>query len=120
MPLRFQSINGRSGIQAGVDILPFTITVALGSALTGGLTARGRLPPIVVLAVGSVLQILGMGLLFSVPVTTDLPARIYGYQVLAGLGIGLSLTTLLNLAPYLVEKRVLGMYFPPSEFSFPH
>lgn len=110
LPLRFESINGRSGIKAGVDILPFTTTIALGSAITGGLTVGGRLPPIVVLAVGSILQIVGMGLLYSVGVNADLPGRIYGYQVLVGLGSGLSLTTVLNIAPFIVNRRVLGTF----------
>ncbi|KOC18275.1 hypothetical protein AFLA70_59g003481 [Aspergillus flavus AF70] len=109
LPLRFESINGRSALNSGICILPLTLTIAFGSALTGGLTARGRVPPIMVLLVATILQILGMGLLYSVPVTTDLPARIYGYQILAGLGIGLSLTTLLNIVPFVVERRVLAV-----------
>ncbi|KAE8372688.1 major facilitator superfamily domain-containing protein [Aspergillus bertholletiae] len=109
LPLRFESINGLSGLNSGICILPFTLTIAFGSALTGGLTARGRVPPIMVLLVATMLQILGMGLLYSVPVTADLPARIYGYQILAGLGTGLSLTTLLNIVPFVVKRRVLAV-----------
>ena len=109
LPLRFESVNDRSGIRAGIDILPFTATIALGSAITGGLTVGGRVPPIFVLAVGSILQILGMGLLYSVHVNSSLPASIYGYQILVGLGSGLSLTTLLDIVPFIVDRRVLGM-----------
>ncbi|KAJ5248561.1 hypothetical protein N7468_000012 [Penicillium chermesinum] len=103
------SINGRSGLNSGICILPFTLTIAFGSGLTGGLTARGRIPPIVVLLVATTLQVLGIGLLYSVPVNAHLPARIYGYQILAGLGTGLSLTTLLNIVPFLVEGSALAV-----------
>ena len=109
LPLRLESVNDRSGIRAGIDILPFTATIALGSAITGGLTVRGRVPLIFVLAVGSILQILGMGLLYSVHANSSLPASIYGYQILVGLGSGLSLTTLLDIVPFIVDRRVLGM-----------
>ncbi|CAI7613619.1 unnamed protein product [Penicillium manginii] len=109
LPLRFMSINGRSGLKSGISILPFTLTIAFGSALTGGLTARGRVPPIVLLFTATVLQILGIGLLYSVPVNASIPARVYGYQTLAGLGTGLSLTTLLNIVPFIVERRVLAV-----------
>jgi hypothetical protein len=112
LPGRFENVNGSSALNAGIRILPFTLAIALGSAVTGGLTARGRVPPILVLSVATALQLLGMGLLYSIPVGTGVPAGLYGYQVLAGLGVGLSLTTLLNIVPFVVEKRVLGELIP--------
>jgi hypothetical protein len=118
LPGRFESVNGSSALNAGIRILPFTMTIALGSAVTGGLTARGRVPPIMLLFVATALQLLGMGLLYSIPAGTDVPARLYGYQVLAGLGVGLSLTTLLNIVPFVVEeKRVLGELSMPGAGS---
>ncbi|THC97904.1 hypothetical protein EYZ11_002602 [Aspergillus tanneri] len=109
MPLRFENVNNSSAVLSGVRILPYTMTIALGSALTGGLTARGRVPPIFVLCTATILQLLGVGLLYSIPVDTNLPAKLYGYQVLAGLGVGLSLTTLLNIVPFIVDKSVLSV-----------
>ena len=111
MPQRFQSINGTSTLSAGIRILPYTLTIALGLALTGALTSKGRVPPIFVLIAATALQILGIGLLYSVPVTVDVPIRLYGFEILAGLGVGLSLTTLLNVVPFIVERRVLGKNF---------
>ncbi|KAJ5672271.1 hypothetical protein N7507_001398 [Penicillium longicatenatum] len=109
LPLRFMSVNGRSGLTAGIDILPFTLMIAFGSALSGGLTTKGRVPPFLVLLFATTLQVLGVGLLFSVPIDTTIPARIYGYEVLAGLGTGLSLTTLLSVTPFLVERHALAV-----------
>lgn len=108
IPQRVQNISNTSTLIAGVRVLPYTMSVAVGSAITGGLTAKGRIPPIYVLITATVLQILGTGLLYSIPVTAHMPASFYGYEVLAGMGVGLGLTTLLSITPFIVEKRLLG------------
>ncbi|TGO54125.1 hypothetical protein BCON_0112g00210 [Botryotinia convoluta] len=109
IPQRVQNISNTSTLIAGVRVLPYTMSVAVGSAITGGLTAKGRIPPIYVLITATVLQILGTGLLYSIPVTAHMPASFYGYEVLAGMGVGLGLTTLLNITPFIVEKRLLAV-----------
>ncbi|KAF7899502.1 hypothetical protein EAF00_003838 [Botryotinia globosa] len=109
IPQRVQNISNTSTLIAGVRVLPYTMSVAVGSAITGGLTAKGRIPPIHVLTAATVLQILGTGLLYSIPVTAHMPASFYGYEVLAGMGVGLGLTTLLSITPFIVEKRLLAV-----------
>ncbi|PWY84704.1 MFS general substrate transporter [Aspergillus sclerotioniger CBS 115572] len=109
LPGRFQTLNNNSGLDAGIHILPLTLTIALGSGLTGRLTARGRVPPFLVFVVAAILQVLGVGLLYSVHPSTALPARLYGYQILSGLGIGLSLTTAMMVMPSIVDKRNLSV-----------
>lgn len=109
LPVRFMTINGKSGLEAGIYILPFTLGMGFASAMSGVFTAKGRVPLLVVLSAATALQLLGAGLLYSVPITTALPARIYGYQLLAGLGTGLSLTTILTSVPSMVEREVLGI-----------
>ncbi|KAF7881905.1 uncharacterized protein EAF02_006593 [Botrytis sinoallii] len=109
IPQRVQNISNTSTLIAGVRVLPYTMSVAVGSAITGGLTAKGRIPPIYVLITATILQILGTGLLYSIPVTAHMPASFYGYEVLAGMGVGLGLTTLLSITPFIVEKRLLAV-----------
>ncbi|PYI08190.1 MFS general substrate transporter [Aspergillus sclerotiicarbonarius CBS 121057] len=109
LPGRFQTLNSNSGLDAGSRILPLTLTIAFGSGLTGVLTARGRVPPFLVFLAAAALQVLGVGLLYSVHPSTALPARLYGYQILSGLGVGLSLTTALMVMPSIVEKRNLSL-----------
>ncbi|TGO77538.1 hypothetical protein BELL_0102g00100 [Botrytis elliptica] len=109
IPQRVQNISNTSTLIAGVRVLPYTMSVAVGSAITGGLTAKGRIPPICVLITATILQILGTGLLYSIPVTAHMPASFYGYEVLAGMGVGLGLTTLLSITPFIVEKRLLAV-----------
>jgi hypothetical protein len=112
LPGRFESVNDSSALSGGIRILPFTVTIGLGAAVTSKLTAHGRVPPIVVLFVATVLQVLGMGLLYSIPIGTGVPAKLYGFQVLVGFGVGLSLTTLLNAMPFVVEKGDIGELIP--------
>ncbi|RAK99185.1 MFS general substrate transporter [Aspergillus ibericus CBS 121593] len=109
LPGRFQTLNNDSGLDAGIRILPLTLTIAFGSGLTGGLTARGRVPPFMVFLAAAILQVLGVGLLYSVHPSTTLSARLYGYQVLSGLGIGLSLTTAIMTMPSVVGKHNLSV-----------
>lgn len=86
--------------------------VAVGSMVTRTMTVKGRTPPIYVLTAASALQILGIGLLYSVADSLDLPSQFYGFEVLAGLGVGLSLTTLTNVAAYVTERRFIGIHNP--------
>ncbi|KAI9042371.1 putative benzoate 4-monooxygenase cytochrome P450 [Aspergillus affinis] len=109
LPGRFQNLNNDSGLDAGVHILPFTLSIAIASASAGGLTARGRFPPIAVFAIGAALQVVGIALLYSVYPSSALPARIYGYQILAGVGVGLSLTTTFNIMPFIVDSKDLSV-----------
>ena len=108
MPEKFQSVEFTSALDAGVRILPYTLMVAFGSAITRSLTVKGRVPPIFVLAFATALQILGMGLLYSTSRDLSTPNKVYGFEILAGFGVGLTLVTLLNVARFCVERKYLG------------
>lgn len=110
IPQRIQNVSNASTLSAGVRVLPYTMSVAVGSAITGGLTAQGRIPPVYVLITATMLQVLGTGLLYSIPITAHIPASFYVYEVLAGMGVGLGLAMLLNITPFIVEKQLLGIY----------
>ncbi|KAL4979749.1 major facilitator superfamily domain-containing protein [Aspergillus desertorum] len=105
LPGRFQILNDTSALASGVRILPLTLTIAISSAVAGALTARGRVPPFVVFSIAAVLQVVGLGLLYSVPADSPLSARLYGYQTLIGTGVGMSLATAILTVPSLVEER---------------
>ncbi|KAL4740610.1 major facilitator superfamily domain-containing protein [Aspergillus similis] len=105
LPGRFQILNNTSAFDSGIRILPLTLTIALSSALAGGLTARGRAPPFVVFSTAAALQIVGLGLLYSVPANSPLSARLYGYQTLIGTGVGMSLATAILMIPSLVSEK---------------
>ncbi|KAH6640590.1 major facilitator superfamily domain-containing protein [Chaetomium tenue] len=91
LSLYFQAIQGDTAVQAGIKLLPMLIAVVITSVAAGGLiTAVGYynpfvLPSMVLLTVGA-----GMITTFSL----DSPLRIwFGYQVIAGLGIGVGFQT---------------------------
>ncbi|KAL4911013.1 hypothetical protein BDW74DRAFT_4902 [Aspergillus multicolor] len=108
LPSRFQILNNTSALDSGTRILPLTLTIAVSSALAGGITARRRVPPIYVFALSAVLQTVGLGLLYSVPADNPLGAKIYGYQTLIGTGVGLCLATAILMVPSLVDEKDLS------------
>jgi len=109
LPQKFQAVNDVSPLAAGVRLLPYSLPCAVASALTGGLTSGLRIPPIYVILTGTILQTIGLALSYALPISLHVPASQYGYEALAGFGVGLTLTTLLSVAPFVVQKSDRGM-----------
>ncbi|KAF3761297.1 MFS general substrate transporter [Cryphonectria parasitica EP155] len=86
LSLYFQAIQGDSAVEAGIKLLPLLLATVLTSVLSGGLiTAIGYYNPIVLPSM--VLFAAGAGMITTFAL--DSPVRVWlGYQVLAGLGIG--------------------------------
>lgn len=51
---------------------------------------------------------MGMALLSTLPEDGSFPPRAYGYEVIAGCGIGATIGSLLLAVPYILEARDLG------------
>lgn len=94
LPLHFQIVNGTSSLTAGVALLPMLASAAIGSIL-GGLTAAHSFPA---LAIASALMTLGSGLLSTLSLHHGVQAKTYGFEVLLGLGLGLSISSSTLLA----------------------
>ena len=107
-PQGYQAATAASPLSAGIKLLPYSLPVSIASALTGLLTDKVKIPPLVVIIAGAALQIVGVALLYASPINTHTPASSYGYEVVAGFGAGLTLTTLLLLAPLMVERTDIG------------
>ncbi|KAI1180324.1 putative multidrug resistance protein fnx1 [Nemania sp. FL0916] len=106
LPQRFQLVYGLSGLDAGVRLIPFTAVIPIGSVFASTLGGRFKIPPIYLLIVGSVLQIIGFSLMGTIPTNTlDIPQQVYGYQILAGWGCGINFSLLFILIPFVNEKR---------------
>ncbi|KAK2597662.1 hypothetical protein N8I77_012434 [Diaporthe amygdali] len=86
LSLYFQAIQGDTAVEAGVKILPLLISTVVTSVLSGGLiSAVGMYNPFALPSM--VLFTVGAGMITTF--TLDSPLRVwFGYQVLAGLGIG--------------------------------
>lgn len=65
-----------------------------------------------ILIAGGALQAIGFGLLSTLPTSGDVPARMYGYQWIAGSGCGFVIPMLLLVVPFVVERRDTGIVTP--------
>ena len=81
----------------------------LGSGASGFLIQRLKIPPFYIFIFAAVLQTVGLGLMGSLPVTNaGVPHAQYGYQVILGLGIGFSLSSVIIAAPTVIEDKDTG------------
>ncbi|KAH9890146.1 putative multidrug resistance protein fnx1 [Xylariomycetidae sp. FL2044] len=105
LPQRIELVYGTSGLDAGVRLIPFSVMIAVGSIVASGLAGKLKVPPIYLLFAGSALQVLGFALLGTLPFTRGIPGRIYGFEVIAGLGCGVNFALLFIMIPFVNEKR---------------
>ena len=89
LPLYFQSIKGVSATKSGIDVLPLILSNVVASIVAGGLiTVVGYYTPFII--VGSIALAVGSGLVSTLDV--DAPfSKWFGYQVLTGIGAGMSI-----------------------------
>jgi hypothetical protein len=86
LAIYFQSVKGSTALHAGIQMLPLLISCTVSSTVTGGLiSAIGYYTPIILICMA--LFSIGAGLLTTLSITSTF-GRNFGYQVIAGLGIG--------------------------------
>lgn len=89
LPVYFQAIQGVSAAQSGIRNIPLILAVSLATILSTSFMGRTKMwiPPLIL---GSLLIVAGSAVVY----TLDLPsssAQWIGYQVIIGLGVGLSM-----------------------------
>jgi hypothetical protein len=114
IPQRYQVVNGATPLMAGVRLLPFTFACPIASILSAMIAGKTKVPVLYMVIVAACLQIVGFGLLTTLPTTREISKAQYGYQVLAGLGTGVNISTLQMMVPYSVPKKDQGESTPPS------
>ncbi|ODN78959.1 hypothetical protein L202_04475 [Cryptococcus amylolentus CBS 6039] len=88
LPLFYQAVRDHSPEKSGIDIIPFMLAICIAIFISGGFTTKfGRYWPFLV--AGPPFSAAGFGLLYTIDASTS-SAKIIGYQILAGFGIGLS------------------------------
>ncbi|KAK3401612.1 major facilitator superfamily domain-containing protein [Sordaria brevicollis] len=91
LSLYFQAIKGDSAVKAGIKLLPMLISVVITSVSTGGLiTVVGYYNPFILPCM--VLFSVGAGMITTLDIDSPL-SKWFGYQVIAGLGIGVGFQT---------------------------
>lgn len=109
IPQRFMTVNGLSPLAAGSRLLPFAALVPGGSTLAAIAMGRMKLPPTYILLAGSIFETAGVVGLSKSSTQPAISASQYGFQILAGAGVGCFNVALALLVPYVTEKRDLGM-----------
>ncbi|CAG8976533.1 hypothetical protein HYALB_00011010 [Hymenoscyphus albidus] len=105
LPQKFQLVHGTSALSAGIRLIPFTISAPIGSVVASTLCGNLKVPVIFALLNSACLQTLGFALLSTLPETSHIPPRMNGYQVIAGFGCGINISTLVLIVPFVVEFR---------------
>ena len=109
IPLRFQSVNALSPLQAGIQFLPYAVLNPFGSIIAPYLAKRFRVPTLYMMLIGAIFQLVG-SLLLSTSAKSEgkIPLATYFYEGLAGFGTGINLACLVVMTPFNVEKRDKG------------
>lgn len=117
LPFRFETVNLKSPLGAGVSILPLVGGAAIGS-MTAGLLCAKKDRTFHVAVAGACSVVLGSALLSTLENSIHVSAKAYGYQVFVGLGFGLTLAAVSVMATFEVELRDVGK-FTSEESCFP-
>ncbi|KAJ0107033.1 hypothetical protein J7T55_006911 [Diaporthe amygdali] len=88
LPIYFQAIAGDSPLISGVKVIPTILSTSLSTAISSSLVGKINHYQSFLL-VGAVLVTVGSGLIYTFDINTGL-GSIIGYQVLYGVGTGLS------------------------------
>ncbi|KAI1823703.1 putative MFS multidrug transporter [Xylaria intraflava] len=108
LPERFQIVNGDNALYSGIHLLPMLGATALGAFFAGALS-RQRNNTSWTLLVAHCFQLLGAGLMLLLRDITNQTKAQYGFQVLLGLGIGLSLGAATIMASVQAQEEDLAV-----------
>ncbi|ORX33889.1 major facilitator superfamily-domain-containing protein [Kockovaella imperatae] len=107
VPLYYQAVRHHSPTKAGIDQLPFMISSVIALAVSGGVAqSTGRYW--YSLIIGPILAAPGLGLLYSVTAETS-SAKLIGYQIIAGVGLGCYFQNLLLAVQAEFADKIMWM-----------
>ncbi|KAI1179865.1 drug resistance transporter [Nemania sp. FL0916] len=105
IPMRAQASAGDSPLQAGVRLIPLSLTIQIGAMIDAILTKKRRLAPIYLLLAGASLQLIGCVFMSRGPPQHPDWHALYGIEVVTGIGLGLSIGAVTLMIPYAIEDR---------------
>ncbi|KAI5476002.1 Major facilitator transporter-like protein [Pseudohyphozyma bogoriensis] len=89
IPLYYEAVKGKSATSSGIALLPTMLGVVLTAIISGQIVARlGRYWPFLIFA--PIPICLGSGLMYTVDQYSS-SAKLIGYQILLGVGVGCAL-----------------------------
>lgn len=104
IPERFQIVNREGVLMAGLHILPLLGACAIGSFLGGAISSKKNNTSITLFG-ASCLQLLGVGLMSMLSGPDASVKAQYGFQVIFGLGVGLSFSAATIMTSILAAER---------------
>jgi len=120
IPLYFQFVRGVASLHSGVDLLPFIVTITVAIMVNGAFLSKNGFYKPWCLG-GSALALIGGALMSRIGLDTS-NAKIYGYEVLLGVGFGSYLqmpysviqssvdsTEMVNAITFIVFSQLLGI-----------
>ncbi|KAK5657724.1 hypothetical protein OQA88_2796 [Cercophora sp. LCS_1] len=90
-PIRFQIVNGKGPLDAGLMLLPMLGATALGSFLAGVINGKKNVIA-ETLVIAAALMLLGCALQTTAGSGVEVEAKVLGFQAFMGFGFGLSAT----------------------------
>ncbi|KAK4495532.1 hypothetical protein PRZ48_013864 [Zasmidium cellare] len=115
MPYYFQAIKGVSALKSGIDTFPFIIALVVGIITCGVLTQKiGYYTPFAYVCI--ILASTGLGLISTWSPTTN-HSQWIGYQVIAGLGLGIGFQPAIMAAQTVLPHRDQAMGISLVQFS---
>lgn len=104
LPLRFQVVNLDSPKMAGIHIVPFLGAVAFGSTFGGGASAKEN-QTFFTFMLAAIFILIGTGLLSTLGDGMAIEGKNYGYQVLFGIGTGMTMSSVTLMANLQSDPR---------------
>ncbi|KAF7949128.1 hypothetical protein EAE96_008297 [Botrytis aclada] len=108
LPQRIQNTNNMSPLQAAIRIMPLSVGSATGGISGSIITGTGRIPPIYIMWFYSIVTAIGLGLLTTLPTGVEITSTLYGFEFLAGFGLGGTFSIPMLIIPWVVEARDLS------------
>lgn len=90
LPVRYQLVNKLTSLDAGVRVLPFGAAFPVGMIGGSTLGSKLKIPGIYLVVFGTILQIIGCALLGTQSTPDSISGTVYGSQVIAGVGCGMT------------------------------
>ena len=110
VPQRFQIVNSLSPLEAAYRLLALTLCGPIAAAAGGSIIQRLKVPPFYILLLASVFQILALGLATTVStIPGEAYTGLYGFEVLMGLGFGLSISTVVMMIPLIFKESDMAV-----------
>ena len=109
LPQRYQIVDDKSSTSAGIRLMPLLFSSAFGSTF-GGLCNRRKNTTFYTLTAASCLMLIGCGLLSTAPVNTSIEPSLYGFQVVFGVGLGMTFSTATIIATMESKYADYGMF----------